>query len=128
MQFGKKSIELKIGKGGEITTVYDDAIHAELVLRLPSMQIKEIRRASHVEWEVIAGSEPAVCRSGWTVRSADDPRLALRLEASQLPKCVLSREGALLMWENREDALRHEREHVWELIAAREAAWKGDTE
>lgn len=63
-----------------------------------------IKKVSDVEWE----------NGGWSVRSTHDPELAIRLNSQN--QQVVSREGSLVIFPKRAEALDKEVELFWELI------------
>lgn len=83
--------------------VYEDGLATTL-----DAKIQEVQRASNVEYETVDG------RNGWTVRSAKDPELALRV--SDGCPCGPSRTGVVLTFQTREEALNEEVRHFWGLI------------
>jgi len=98
--------EFEILPSGEIRMMYDD-LRSKQVADLLGASIVEVQRASHVEWEKV-GEE-----SGWTVRAAHDPELAIRRHANGQ---VLALKGPLAVFPTREAALASERLHFWDLI------------
>jgi hypothetical protein len=101
----KQEFELKFGPDGVIEGIYQDGL-AELL----DADIKEVKRASLVEWE----------GNGWAVRSAHDPTLALRLNTDPnkgpLGWFTASRSGEVYTFLTREKALEAEQAFFWELM------------
>lgn len=102
----KDQFELRIGPGGSIESIYDDGL-VKLAQDLGA-DVSAVCRASTVEWEEIDG------RKGWVVRSAHDPELAIRV--TDWCRWGPAREGALLMFQTREAALREEIRFFWKLL------------
>jgi len=103
-----KPIELMVAPNGDVRSVYDDS----------RLQVFEglkgnmtVQRASNVEWETVEDT------SGWSVRAAHDPELALRaiLEDGGYHR-VVSKVGDVLLYSTREAALEAEQDHFWELL------------
>lgn len=103
----EKAIAINFTPQGVMRSIYKD----ELLPLYESLGKPKVQRASNVEWEESSDG------SGWTVRSAHDPELAIR---SILQDCcykrVVSRIGDLLVFVTREAALEAEVEHFWELL------------
>ena len=102
----KDRLELEIGPDGIIRTIYRDGIE-KLADELGG-DVSTVCRASHVEFEEVDG------RKGWTVRSAKDPEVALRVSdwCRWLPK----RHGTIVTFATREEALTEEVAFFWELM------------
>jgi hypothetical protein len=99
----KDTIKLRIQPDGSIDCIYDD----DLVTLLGG-EAAQVCRASNVEWLVIDG------RSGWTVRSAKDPDLALR--TFDWCRWRPSYLGTIVTFQTREEALKEEVKFFWELF------------
>lgn len=73
--------------------------------------IENVDRASTIEWERNGRD------SGWSVRSAKEPKLAARLSIRDgLATIKLAREGDLILFLTREAALLWERDNYWKLM------------
>ncbi len=102
----KDSFDLVIDQEGNIEGIYQDDLAAAL-----GAEIKEVKRASHVEWEKAGGWE------GWTVRSALDPEIAIRLVIKDGAfQQVVGREGDIAVFTTREAALEAEVRFFWEIV------------
>lgn len=99
----KDQFEIRIQKDGSIGSIYQDGLATAL-----DAKVEEVQRASNVEYEHIEG------RTGWTVRSAKDPELALR--ATDWCRCGPARSGTILTFQTREEALDEEVKHFWGLF------------
>jgi hypothetical protein len=102
----KDEFELRIGPGGTLEGIYQDGLAEAL-----DAKTEVVERASNVEWETDGAN------SGWTVRSAKDPHLALRrIRAST--NITASRDFSLdvIFFKEREEALKEEVIHFWEII------------
>ena len=88
---------------GKIGTIYDDS-----VLTLADAIGGNVRviRASTVSYD----NE----RKGWTVRSVHDPELAIR--AADWCRWGVAREGNLIAFKTRAEALNEEHKLFWELM------------
>lgn len=106
----KNTFELEIGSDGSIRTIYQDGIEA--FAEDLGADVSTVCRASHVEFEEVDG------RKGWTVRSAKDPEVALRVDdwCRWKPK----REGTIVVFQTREEALEEEVKFFWQLMYGRE--------
>lgn len=115
----KDQVELKISPDGKIEVMYQDGIE-EFAEELGG-EIRTSCRASNVEWEEIGE------KKGWTVRSAYDTELAIRWRY-QIPKesqkiefvpsdWGISKQGQLVFFPTREEALKEEVKFFWELLA-----------
>lgn len=103
----KDEFELRIGPGGIIESIYQDGL-AEAI----GAETKTVERASNVEWESDGKN------MGWTVRCAADPHLALRrMRASTNTVASKSFDLDVIFFQTREEALKEEVEHFWELYA-----------
>ena len=102
----KEQVDLVIGQDGSIEAIYEDGL-ADIL----DAKTSEVVRASSVEWETTKDG------SGWTVRSATDPEVAIRiiLDNCQYRK-VVGREGDLAVYPKREDALADEVEFFWDIV------------
>jgi hypothetical protein len=98
-------LELEV-ENGVIRSIYKDDIHP----LLDGMGSTTVARASNVEWEDVGLDR------GWTVRSASKPYLALRLNCGRI---IVSEEGPLVFFNTREEALKEEINHFWELLPPR---------
>lgn len=94
-----KSLELRVEPDGKLVGIYDDDL-------LTVGDRLKVRRASIVEWD----SE----RGGWTVLSAKDHTLAIR--AVDWCRWAPAREGTIIAFATREEALQEERKFFWELL------------
>lgn len=99
----KNEIDLIVGQDGSIETIYQDGLAEAL-----GAEESQICRASHVEFEEVDG------RKGWTVRSARDTELALR--TTDWCRWAPSREGSIVTFTTREEALSEEVKHFWGLM------------
>lgn len=100
-------VELEIGPTGTIRTIYKD----EKLPLLHDLGKVTVKRASNVEWEEISG------QSGWTVRAAHDPELAIRLVIRDCAfRQVVAKEGDIAVFVSREAALESEERFFWELL------------
>lgn len=104
-------VNLVINPDGSIDTIYSDKI--KTLLESAGGEVTQVCRASNVEWEssVVDGVE---VESGWTVRSAANKEVALRISASgeAKPDTV----GPLVFFKTREAALAEEIAHFWRLL------------
>jgi hypothetical protein len=99
----KNELELRVNPDGSIEGIYDDNL-AEAI----GAEVKEVRRASQVEYEDFQG------RKGWTVRAAHDLHLCLRtVDGGPI---TVSREGTVCTFQTREEALEEEVKHFFELL------------
>ena len=105
----EKKLELEVGPDGVIRTIYDDSLNkfAEDI----GGEISTVCRLSNVEWEEIDGHK------GWTVRAAHDRELALRY--NPYPEVGAGREGRLIVFESRENALKWEHVFAPDLLPPR---------
>ena len=104
----KDEFELKIGPDGTIETIYQEGI--EKFAEEMGAEVSTVCRASDVEWEE-AGD-----KKGWTVRSARDPKLAIRSrEQGNITELKCLRDGYLHFFETRKEALEVEIQFFWEL-------------
>jgi hypothetical protein len=102
----EKKLEISITDDGEVRAYYNDDV-PDIGKELGKMQIT---RASNVEWEA--------AEEGWTVRAAHDPTLAIRfVEGCGI---IPSREGDMVSFSSREEALECERHYFWELAPNKE--------
>lgn len=122
----KEEIQLEIGHGGVIRSIYRDSLQ-DLAQSIGG-KIEDVCRASNVEWETV--EKPLNARfpatKGWSVRSAHDPELALRWESSlnagigerYIDTIVVSKNPhlAIVLFDEREKAIEYEVKHFWELI------------
>ena len=99
-------IEQEVSPSGTIRTIYSDNV-PDLAKSLGA-QIVSIDRASMVEWEQIEG------KAGWTVRANHDRALALRM--SESGDIVVSRDGDLVFFDQRQSALDMEKKLFWKLL------------
>lgn len=97
-------VEIEFTTKGEARAVYKD----ELRDVMEELGPVRVARASLVEWEDVDG------RSGWTVRAAHDPELALRVV--DWCRWEPRREGSLVTFQTREEALREELKFFWQLL------------
>lgn len=99
----KDEFKLVIENDGTVGGVYQDGL-AE------ALDAEEVRvcRASNVEWEEIDG------RAGWTVRAARDSEIALR--TTDWCRWAPSREGTIVTFKTREEALAEEVKFFWDLL------------
>jgi len=106
-----KTLEFKITETGDLLGIYKD----ELRPLYDALGSASISRASDVEWEDIEWQG-----QGWTVRSHTNPKRALRWSRKYLwaKNCaiVVSEEGPIVFFRNREDALLEEVKNFWSLI------------
>ena len=102
-----RQISIVVTTTGVLRTIYQDDVHSILSKIGPY----HIKRASNVEWEKMD------LVSGWTVRAAHDPELAIRaIIKDGAFRQVVSKEGELLFFNNREAALEAEVRHFWQLL------------
>lgn len=99
----KKRFSVRFKPDGTMETIYQDGVAEAL-----GAKTQEVRRASNVEFETIDG------RSGWTVRAAHDPSLALR--TTDWCRWAPSREGTIVTFKTREEALTEEVKAFWGLL------------
>jgi hypothetical protein len=100
-------IEMLVMPDGTSRCVYKD----ELIDVYDAIGPKKVKRASNVEWETVDG------QGGWTVRSAHDVDLAIRVQLRDgAYHKVVSRAGEILLFNTREAALENEVEFFWELL------------
>lgn len=108
-------IEVHILPDGTFQMMYSD----EAGLPVDDTDIVHIGRASLVEFEDVGG------RRGWTVRSAKDPTLALRVDFGG--QWAASRSGDIVTFHSRNTAVEEERKFFWDLLNAKETN-HGDAE
>lgn len=96
-------LEIKIDTDGNLRSIYKD----ELMGLYMTLGTPTVSRASDVEWED---------NHGWTVRCHDKPERALRFAKDKACAIIVSTEGQIVYFSNREAALREEVAHFWELI------------
>jgi hypothetical protein len=107
-----KPIELMVAPNGDVRSVYDDA-RLEVFEAMKGKM--SVQRASNVEWETLEDT------SGWSVRAAHDPELAIRcILGDGMYKRVASKTGDILLFTTREAALEAEQDHFWELLPGTE--------
>lgn len=92
-------IEIKIDEEGNLKSIYRD----DLIGLYNELGTVNVSRASDVEYE----------GKGWTVRKHSDPEIALRLENDAI---IVSRVGQLIYFTTREEALKEEVKHFWEIM------------
>lgn len=99
-----EEIELEVREDGTLRAMYSE----ELVTVIQGMggRIVNVDRASIVEWDKDL--------KGWTVSSARDPDLKMRNGPHN--QILLSRDGSVIVFERREDAIRLERQFFWQLL------------
>jgi hypothetical protein len=101
-------VEIEIDADGKARAIYKD----ETKPLLDELGHTKIARASNVEWE-----EGEDGKSGWTVRSAHDPELAIRLAiVAGAWRQVVSRHPEIAYFITREAALEAEVRHFWKLL------------
>lgn len=111
----RREIEFEVLADGTILAPFDS--EGEKLAELLEADIKEVQRASIVEWE------RARDRCGWTVRAAHDPQLAIRRTSewtSDIERYCVSKEGMLEYFKTREQAIGMERGFFWALLPPRE--------
>lgn len=113
----KDYFELEVDPDGTIRTMYQDGI--EKFAEDIGGTIKTSCRASDVEWEDFGGED-----KGWTVRSAYNKALGLRLfplpaEGLTISEFKLSDDESkpMMTFKTRELALWHEQQNFWALLA-----------
>ena len=97
-------IDLEVSEDGTLRGMYSE----QLVTMIQAMggKIVNIGRASVVEWDKN--------RKGWTVCSAKDLSLCMRVGVNG--QAALSRDGEVIVFDRREDALKLERQFFWQLL------------
>jgi hypothetical protein len=110
-------IAIKFSPDGKARCIYKDE-HLNVYDALGDLKVQ---RASNVEWEKIGGLGLCDLAEGWSVRSAHDPELAIRivLENGQYRK-VVSKEGEICLFLTRGAALENEIEQFWALLPPEE--------
>jgi hypothetical protein len=102
-----EKFELVIDAEGRARSIYKD----ETKSVVDALGAAKVARASNVEWEELHGDK------GWTVRSAHDPELAIRLVILRgAYRQVVSREGLVAVFLTREAALESEVRFFWDLL------------
>jgi hypothetical protein len=104
----KEEVSFIIGPGGTIEGIYKDGLAEDL-----GAETKEVRRASLIEWEDIKVAK------GWTVRSAHNPKLAIRMGFGSPLQLLVSASdvvGNVAVFLSREMALEYEQKFFWELL------------
>jgi hypothetical protein len=105
----KDEFELKIRPDGVIESVYQDGLGETL-----GAEVAKVCRASNVEWEEIED------RKGWAVRAAHDPQLAARVVNTHHGRVLeVGRQGDIMLFASREEALDWEVSHFWDLLPKR---------
>lgn len=115
----KDNFEIEIREDGTIRMMYQDGV--ERMAEEMGGTITTSCRASDVEWEEVGPNK------GWTVRSAYDKELAIRWTHSFTPggmrpefvplNFACSKEGDIVVFPTREEALKEEVKHFWALLA-----------
>ena len=107
-----KKLELEVTPRGKIRTVYDDS-RVDMMKGFGTMSV---HRASHVEWEHIYMSGQTY--EGWTVRAAHKPTLVFLGRSPADGSIIVVKNGVGLpaFFKTREEALKEEVEHFWELL------------
>jgi len=99
-------IKVRITADGSVDGVYRDGIAEAL-----GAKVESVKRASHVEYEKVGEVE------GWTVRSAIEPGLAIRLVIKDGAfRQAVGFEGEVALFLSREDALESEVRFFWALL------------
>lgn len=97
--------DFEVGPDGTLRAVYNDDVPA--LAADMGATVASVERLTHVEWETTPEG-----LSGWTVRSARDPDLALRLSGDD---CAPLRRGTVFLFRERSSALAAERLYAWDL-------------
>lgn len=82
VQVVKKKLSLDFGTDGTVRTIYSDDV-SQFAEKIGG-EISTVCRASNVEWEtqeVTTNARFPAPNKGWAVRSAHDPKLALRIKS-----------------------------------------------
>lgn len=119
----KQELEFKIGSDGTIETIYHDGL--EKLADAMGADVAQVCRASNVEWEEV--SNPRSTRHlkgrGWTVRSAKNPELALRIcstgyGAAWVDEIICSKDSVytIATFATRERAIEWEILYFWQLL------------
>ena len=102
----KSTFKVRITADGSIEGIYHDGIAETL-----GAKVTTVKRASHVEFEKVGEVE------GWTVRSAIEPGLAIRLVIKDAAyRQVVAFEGEVAVFTSREAALEAEVRFFWEMM------------
>ena len=104
------ALELHINNKGNIEAMYQEGLAETL-----DAEIIRVQRASQIEWETVEGRSG---RSGWTVRSTVNPKLALRV--TDWCRWAPREEGTLVMFQNRSEAIEEEKKFFWQLLIGKE--------
>jgi hypothetical protein len=114
----KDKFELEVDATGKITTIYQSGI--EQFAKELGGEIVKSSRASNIEWETIDGV------SGWVVRAAHNPNLAIKRHANvrmsgvtytyHIGLATFSQARHIAVFETREEALKYEEQFFWELL------------
>lgn len=106
--------QIQISPTGKVTYVYDDV----LALTLKTLGELKVGRASNVEWEDYLIPSTGQRYTGWTVRSAAQPlyRFLQRSPADGSIEVTHNGGGLPAFFPTREEALREEVAHFWELL------------
>lgn len=115
----KNEFKLIISRDGSIGTIYQDGLAEAL-----GAQETEVKRASTVEWET---NKQFPHISGWVVRSAVNPRLAICDDRSY--PCVSEEqlepaEVHVIYFKERAAALEAEVQFFWSLLEGKECSWQ----
>lgn len=114
----EQKLDLDFGTDGVVRSIYDDRLN-EFAKDIGEMS--RVCRLSNVEWE--DGKD----ERGWTIRAAHDTELALRwtkpLEERRKDRISAYRilkEGELVYFSHREEAIQVEKEHYDQLMPPKE--------
>jgi hypothetical protein len=102
----KETFKVRVTADGSVDGIYHDGIAETL-----GAKVTTVKRASHVEFEEVSSEV------GWTVRSALESGLAIRLVIKDGAfRQVVAYEGQIAVFTSREAALEAEVRFFWELL------------
>lgn len=109
----EETIELEVLPSGEIRMMYSDE-KVKKVADMIGAEITDVPRASNVEFEKTPHGD------GWTVRSAHDPDLSIRVYGQTVGGHDLlvsnDKELPIAVFPSREDAIKCEIQNFWDLL------------
>lgn len=124
----EKIVSLDVGSDGVIRTIYKDELN-DFAKRIGG-EISTVCRASNVEWERLEkpASERNPQLTGWSVRAAHDPQLAIRVQtiphhqtktAKDVAVCSRDTSLPIMLFSTREGAIEAEIHNFFKLLPPR---------